>query len=43
MAKMARHNADAMLIAGGSGDVLADSRRYLALFSRDNKEYFAVE
>jgi hypothetical protein len=43
MAKMARHNADAMLIAGGSGDLLADSRRYLPLSNWDNKAYLAAE
>jgi hypothetical protein len=40
MAKMARHKADAMQIAGGS---VADSRRYLTLSNRDNKAYLAVE
>jgi hypothetical protein len=43
IAKMARHNADAMQIAGGFGDVFANSRRYLTLFNRDNKAYLAVE
>jgi hypothetical protein len=42
-AEMAFHNASNMSIGGGGGDVMAESRRLLALYERDNQAYLAVE
>ena len=41
-AEMGFHNASNMPVGSGS-DVMADSRRILDLFSKDNEAFLAVE
>lgn len=42
-AEMAYHNANNMHTGGAGDDVMAESRRLLALYEVDNQAYLAIE